>query len=239
MLTLFSGEYGTRDTVRFIEEKLETGLWSWDLATNVMEWSRGMFSLLGLQPDAVSPHFDVLADMIHPDDRRPPGEPRPVFAGMPADRKFRIVWRNGRVRWVHNKGEALLGPDGSATRAIGLMRDVTALQETLRKLQLSDKRLHALTVTVGAPVWTANVDGSITVVENWTQLRADGVDDVLGKAWIDLVHPDDRAATLKAWDNARARRDRYEVEHRVRQMDGSYRWHLSRGMPVEFDRRSG
>ena len=38
----------------------------------------------------------------------------------------------------------------------------------------------------------------------------------------------------RAWVRALARRDLFEVEHRVRLADGRYRWSLTRGVPV-FD----
>ena len=46
------------------------------------------------------------------------------------------------------------------------------------------------------------------------------------------VHPDDRETTDEAWKNA-LRGDRYEVEHRIKMKDGTYRWHLSRAHVVK------
>ncbi len=236
MLTLFSGDSGPRDTFRFIEEVLSAGIWSWNLDTNAMEWSSGVYRLFGLQPGTVTPHFDIFQDMVHPDDRLPAAEVRRAYAGMLRRlySEFRIVWRNGRVRWVENKGETLIGPDGNASRAVGIMRDVTDQRETLRRLQVSDARLQALTVAVGAPVWTVNSDGSAIAVDNWNELRAHPADTAQGNAWMNLVHPDDRAATQAAWDKARVSNARFEVEHRVLQPDGSYRWQLMRAMPVKM-----
>ncbi len=233
MLTLFQGDFGIRDTIRYIEDTLGAGLWSWDLKTNAMEWSRGLFSLFDLQPDAVSPHFDVFASMIHPDDRLPPSDVKRTIAAMPLHREFRIISRNRRVRWVYNQGEALIEPDGSATRAIGVMRDVTAYREMIGKIQINEGRLQAITDAVGTPFWITDIDGVTTALGNWRELRDDRVDAAPGAPRIDLVHPDDRAATLEAWAGARSRCEVYQVEHRVLQPDGSYRWQLSRAIPLK------
>jgi PAS domain S-box-containing protein len=50
----------------------------------------------------------------------------------------------------------------------------------------------------------------------------------LGFGWLDAIHPDDRDATLAAWQQA-AETGSYEIEHRIRrQSDGAYRWHQTR-----------
>jgi hypothetical protein len=137
------------------------------------------------------------------------------------------------VRWVHNIGELVIDTNSGARRAVGVMRDVSFRKETMQKLEVSQGRLHALTVAVGAPVWDAKINGSIPRVENWKEVQHDP-NEVPGDSWFDLVHPDDRPNTLAAWNAARERRETYEVEHRLRRSDGSYRWSLSRAVPVQI-----
>src|SRR5690554_2876225 len=109
MLVLFEGDNGPAETLRFIEEKGGAGIWSWDLRTQKMEWSRGVYALLGLEPDSAKPSYSLLRSMIHPDDRRPEGElERVVNDAMPIDREFRVIQANRRVRWLSSRGEVLL-----------------------------------------------------------------------------------------------------------------------------------
>jgi light-regulated signal transduction histidine kinase (bacteriophytochrome) len=49
------------------------------------------------------------------------------------------------------------------------------------------------------------------------------------------LHPDDLDATVSAWTHSVQTGDIYQIEHRVGMVDGAYRWHLSRGVPM-FDR---
>lgn len=53
-----------------------------------------------------------------------------------------------------------------------------------------------------------------------------------GLRWEALVHPDDLAATAGAWSAALTAGTEYEHEHRLVMADGSYRWHLSRGIAM-------
>ncbi len=50
--------------------------------------------------------------------------------------------------------------------------------------------------------------------------------------WQPGLHQDDLAGTGTAWNAAVAERGVYEHEHRIRMEDGTYRWHLSRAVPV-------
>jgi light-regulated signal transduction histidine kinase (bacteriophytochrome) len=50
--------------------------------------------------------------------------------------------------------------------------------------------------------------------------------------WAPVLHPEDLSATVAAWRQAVATGEIYQIEHRVRIADGSYRWHLSRGVPM-------
>jgi PAS domain S-box-containing protein len=81
-------------------------------------------------------------------------------------------------------------------------------------------------------VWVASADG---VSEYSGRIAAyAGLRDASGAGWDweAMVHPDDLASTVTAWNAALASRGTYEHEHRLAMADGSHRWHLSRGIPM-------
>jgi len=49
---------------------------------------------------------------------------------------------------------------------------------------------------------------------------------------METLHPDDREPTRQLWTNSVAGRGPYDVEYRVRRMDGEYRWFKTRGVPI-------
>jgi PAS domain S-box-containing protein len=77
--------------------------------------------------------------------------------------------------------------------------------------------------------WTALPDGKLNRVagrwEAWTGVSG------LGDGWSDAIHPEDRDPSFEAWATSVASGEPYDVEHRVRQRDGSYRWARSRAYP--------
>ncbi len=173
---------------------------------------------------------------MHPDDRRPAGEfDRILGEGLPLDRELRIIQPNGKLRWISSRTEVHLDKSGTPTRAYGVALDVTSQREIALARDAADSRFRALVVATNSFVWTADAEGNLLDIRNWRELRGENPADLLGSRWIDLVHPDDRERTLKAWNAAINLKNEYQVEHRVRQPDGSYRWMLSRAAPIMLE----
>jgi PAS domain S-box-containing protein len=77
--------------------------------------------------------------------------------------------------------------------------------------------------------WTALPDGQLNRVsrrwQDWTGTTG------LASSWAEGLHPDDRPATFAAWGRSVATGEPYDIEHRVKMRDGSYRWARSRAFP--------
>jgi two-component system sensor histidine kinase/response regulator len=55
---------------------------------------------------------------------------------------------------------------------------------------------------------------------------------LLGRGWYSTIHPADRKRVQSVWLAAVAGGCGFDVEHRIRSQDRSYRWFMSRGRPV-------
>jgi PAS domain S-box-containing protein len=65
----------------------------------------------------------------------------------------------------------------------------------------------------------------------WFEFTGGTLAEQSGFAWVDLVHPDDRARVKEAFSEAFEARDKVSVEFRIRRRDGHYRWILDSGSP--------
>lgn len=99
------------------------------------------------------------------------------------------------------------------------------------RLRDSEKRFRALV--------SASSDVVYRMSPDWQEMRQlDGrgfLSDVGGPTvrWLDeYIYPEDQPAILAAVDRAIAARDTYELEHRVRQADGTEGWTFSRAIPI-------
>ena len=76
-------------------------------------------------------------------------------------------------------------------------------------------------------------DGSIaTDSPSWREITGQTAGEILGRGWLDAVHPDQRALVAGEWDASIASHSVFEQEYLLRQKDGSYRWFTDKTVPV-------
>jgi diguanylate cyclase (GGDEF)-like protein/PAS domain S-box-containing protein len=77
--------------------------------------------------------------------------------------------------------------------------------------------------------WTAAPDGAILEVgPRWFDLTGMPADRALGAGWAAALHPDDMERTVAVWNRHLANGMPVDVEYRIRQRDGGYRWMRAR-----------
>jgi PAS domain S-box-containing protein len=220
---------GLSDILRFVEEKLGVGVWRCDTAGQ-MQWSRGLYELLGLDPRTVVPSYAEIERRIHPDDRRPKnfGELLPDRTLL--DGEFRIIRPNGALRWVYGQTEVLLDASGEPACVLGVALDITAQRKLLQPLKVDAERYNALTQVAAGLLWIGSSDGRITALPNANKMPKAHL--FFGKGWVDLIHEEERDAALKNWAASVEAGRPYNVELRLRQPDGEYRWFRRVAVPV-------
>jgi PAS domain S-box-containing protein len=111
--------------------------------------------------------------------------------------------------------------------------DITERKKTERALRESENRFRHLADAMPQLVWTAGADGTVDYYNERVhefhgfQQSADG-----SWHWSPTLHPEDLDRTVEAWQRAIESGQTYQIEHRARMADGSYRWHLSRAFPT-------
>jgi PAS domain S-box-containing protein len=140
------------------------GTWRWEVGTNVLRWDDGLRELYGLGPaDSVSGYDDFIS-RVHPDDRERVGRSvQQALAGSGTlDYEFRILLRDGRVRWLADLGRVATDPAGTPLYVAGVCLDVTerkTVEERLRDTQ----RLQAVGQLAGGIAHEANNQMSVVL----------------------------------------------------------------------------
>ncbi len=106
----------------------EEGLWDWDLATETLYYSERWKAMLGYPDGDISGRPQEWFDRIHPDDRaRVSAEIRAHTEGNADtfETEYRMRHKDGRYRWMANRGGASRDGSGRVVRIAGCQTDIT------------------------------------------------------------------------------------------------------------------
>jgi PAS domain S-box-containing protein len=107
-------------------------------------------------------------------------------------------------------------------------------EEELRQEKLireSIERMRFLAEAMPEKVWTAKPDGNVNYYNRkWLEYTGMSFEELKDWGWKYIVHPDDLEKNEKVWQLSIATGKDFELEHRFLRADGTYRWHLSRGI---------
>ncbi len=224
--------FSSRHFLKLVEEAGKVGFWSGALGNDLLDASPGLHRILGLDP-AEGLTQSALLDMIHPEDRATHCDQFSVLrSGQAVSREFRVIRPDRTQRWVLHHAEAIIGPDGAASHALGAVFDVTAHHDAMSAVMQRHDRLNALVAATAAVFWINKANGENAEMPQWMALTGQTPSQMQGLGWLDAVHPDDRDRTKAAWVTAVEHAAPYNTEYRIHCADGIYRWYNARGAPV-------
>lgn len=136
------------------ERLARLGSWEWNIPTNRMNCSDGLFDIYGIGPEDFDGTYDPsVSKFVHPADRSSvETEMREaVEKGTPVDFEYRIIRPDGRIRRIHSRAELVADADGNPMRLTGTAQDVTevraaaeVLHQTATDLGRRAAELHRL-----------------------------------------------------------------------------------------------
>jgi formate hydrogenlyase transcriptional activator len=112
-------------------------------------------------------------------------------------------------------------------------RAADVLETALDKVKKSEDQLQLVLNSIPTMVWSDN-EHSENDFCNRRCLDYIGItpEGWAGFDWKSVLHPADAARVAQQWELAVTKGEMYEVEKRLRGMDGNYRWFQSRALPM-------
>jgi PAS domain S-box-containing protein len=211
--------------IRLIEAQsiAQLGSWEWDVLTDTLDWSDELCRIYGLRPGQHPASFEQYLERLHPDDRPyvQAALQAAYASGEPFAFKHRIVRPDGSVRVLNALGEVISGDDGQVRRMLGTGQDITErelMESELRRGSRYFELSRDLTVTLSFDGFFTSVNPAVSDILGWS------AEEFLARAFVDMVHPDDRAAMFGQLKKLADGQTMLRFVNRMQARDGSYRW---------------
>lgn len=224
------------------------GTFHWNLGTNQFDCDEQLDRLMGLAPARTARTLQSFLEGIHPDDRplvRRRLE-RCQADGHLLAMEFRVVWPDGSIHWLADRGKTIAEPSRALKYVTGACIDVTERKAAEARIREMDERAAFVRKASGVGFWYCDLPFDVlewdhTVKEHF-HLAPDA--HVTIQSFYDCIHPEDRAATRAAIDASIVQRRGYDVHYRtVHPSTGAEKWiraigrtfYAADGTPSRFD----
>ncbi len=242
------------ETLRETQERLalaanaaQIGIFDWNVLTGEVAWTQQHDVLFGYPPSAttITQHgYRDWADRLHPDDL--PGIEEQIRRCI-SERtlyqvEYRIIRPDGSLRWVAGQGRAYYDAEGTATRMLGTVMDITDRKRAEESLHESEERLRLATKATNDVIWDWDI---VHDSQRWNEAgrAVFGWSDIVehpqtAEWWLQRVHPEDHARVEEGFRAVFESRDRHywRDEYRFLKTDGTYGFVLDRGYVMRNDK---
>jgi PAS domain S-box-containing protein len=182
----------SEETLNRAQSVASVGSWHLDIQANILEWSDETYRIFGV-PRGQPMTLDDFVAVVHPDDRRLVlDEWNQAVAGKPYDIEHRIL-ANGEIRWVNEKADLVIDPDGKLISGVGTVQDITARKAAEDRVRRSEQYLRQLMDESPLPMLVLNGDTQrVEFVNNqFTETLGYTIEDIPDLShWWPLAYPD-------------------------------------------------
>lgn len=151
--------------------------------------------------------------------------------GQECEIEYRILRADGAVRWVRELTRAKLEKKGRVMQSLGVIQDITERVAREQELQYKDalaNQAEAIT-DIGHFIYDEIRQKYLYVSPGLSRIHGMSENELITRivSWegdLDLIHPEDRATVMKAYDKFLAEGGDWRVEYRLMRADGETRW---------------
>jgi PAS domain S-box-containing protein len=208
-------------------------VWIYNAEGFIEFFNRQWLDYTGADAPADTTH-QVIANYLHCDDAAltTASIEKAERTGSPFLFEHRIRSRHGDHRWFLVRGQPCRDPSTNGiVRWYGTSTDIHDRKLAEERLRHSEQRLNALVRAASEVLYTMSPDWSEMREISGGRFLSDAV--VPNRAWLDdYIHPEDRDRVMAMVQEAIEREGIFELEHRVRRIDGSWGWVMSRAIPL-------
>ncbi|MDH3346854.1 MAG: PAS domain S-box protein [Desulfobulbaceae bacterium] len=106
----------------------QIGYWDWTIHSGDLYWSERIAPMFGYEFGDVKTSYENFLKAIHPEDREMVTEA--VNDCVANEKKYdiehRVIWSDGTIRWLLERGDVIRDDAGVPLRMLGVVQDITA-----------------------------------------------------------------------------------------------------------------
>jgi PAS domain S-box-containing protein len=145
--------------------------------------------------------------------------------------EFRLDCLQSKIEWVKIVAQILPGNEQNPIILL-VCEDITDRKRSEDAYKESEQRFQNMANTAPVMLWMSGCDGLCNFFNEF-RLKFTGrtIEQEKGIGWIDGVYPDDKLKCLQTYYSALNTQAQFQIEYRLRRVDGEYRWILDTGTP--------
>lgn len=198
------------------------GSWSLDMVENKLEWSNEIFRLFEINQSEFEPSYEGFLSVIHPEDVE---MVQKAFSDSVTNKTqyaitHRLLMRDGRIKYVTERGKTTYDEEGTPLISQGTVQDVTELRRV-------EKKLNNYVALVNESVITSSTDlaGNIIYASNaFCRVSKYEKSELIGKNHRIIRHPDMSEEIYKELWNTITHNQTWRGEIKNKAKDGSVYW---------------
>lgn len=217
------------------------GVWEQDLLSGQIYWNSEMYRLFDLEPLPANQLIQSCLERIHPEDLSVLHSElaRSLPPSQHTQRNYRVIHRDGSVRYLESRSRIIYQPDDRASRIVGIIKDVSSQKATEIKLKERDQLLSKLSQRIPGMIYQFQQlpDGSTRM-----PYTSDGIQALFGLTpaevyadashWLQKVHPDVQESLFASNPESLAKMQMRKATYKVYRPDlGSMRWIYGESQP--------
>ena len=211
------------------------GIWDWDLKTNELYLSKRWKAMLGYEDHELENHLATFMKLIYKDDAPEMNDCIQYYLENKIShysKEFRMVHKDGSLKWILAKGEALRDEKGIPYRMAGSHSDITQRKEMETVLKENQIRLE-LAMNAGEHGfwdWDLITNNTYFSPTYYTMLGYEDKELPMNlETFMKLIYPEDGQNIMPIIQKSIEDGKSYEEEFLLKCKDGSYKWILGKG----------
>lgn len=210
---------------------------SWRFQQDTDEFTAHGWRQFGLDKEPA--RYEDWLNAIHEEDRERVGEIVQSLLTEGGGQEFQVEHRlapvNGDSATVLMRGYGHQ-PPGRSTLLEATSINIGPFRELSAQLSVQVERFQAIADTAPALIWVTDRDGRCEWFNRrWLDFTASTMEAALIRGRFGNTHPEDQEPAIGSFQAAIAQRDPIEMNYRLRNAAGDYRWILDRAYP-RYDR---